>query len=166
MPDPKLGWVMLTESGGHAGNDLQHAAIRRWVAPHDGFVQIGGNLSHNAEQGDGIRGRVISSQSGELGHWVVHNGEVKTEFERVAVHRGDTIDFLTDCYKTVEHDSFTWKATITFVAEGAPKAITPSELWDTEKDFAQSLRLQQKPLTDWEKYAQVLLLADELVFVD
>jgi len=161
MPDPKLGWVMLTEAGGHAGNDLQHAAIRRWVAPRDGFIRISGSLNHNAEQGDGIRGRVISSQAGELDHWVVHNGEVKTEFERVAVHRGDTIDFLADCYKTVEYDSFTWKATITFVAEGIP-----SEIWDTEKDFAPSLRLQQKPLTDWEKYAQVLLLADELVFVD
>ena len=34
-PDGKLGWVQLTAAGGHPGNDLAHAAIRRWTAPRD-----------------------------------------------------------------------------------------------------------------------------------
>jgi hypothetical protein len=32
---PKLGWVMLTRSGGHAGNDQATAVVRRWTAPRD-----------------------------------------------------------------------------------------------------------------------------------
>ncbi|MBX3439711.1 MAG: PSD1 domain-containing protein, partial [Planctomycetaceae bacterium] len=32
-PDAELGWVQLTASGGHPGNDRQHASIRRWTAP-------------------------------------------------------------------------------------------------------------------------------------
>jgi hypothetical protein len=31
-PDQKLGWVQLTATGGHPGNDRQHAAIRRWTS--------------------------------------------------------------------------------------------------------------------------------------
>ena len=34
-PDSKLGWVQLTATGGHPGNDLAHAAIRRWTAPRE-----------------------------------------------------------------------------------------------------------------------------------
>jgi hypothetical protein len=45
-PDGKLGWVQLTPDGGHAGNDLQHAAIRRWVAPKGGAVIIAGTVGH------------------------------------------------------------------------------------------------------------------------
>jgi len=40
LPDAKLGWVLLNAEGGHVGNDLQHAAIRRWKAPTDGQVKV------------------------------------------------------------------------------------------------------------------------------
>src|SRR2546430_17468027 len=29
----QIGWVLLNATGGHPGNDPQHAAIRRWTAP-------------------------------------------------------------------------------------------------------------------------------------
>ncbi len=166
LPDAKIGWVMLNESGGHAGNDLQHAAIRRWAAPHAGLVSITGSLSHAVYQGDGVRGRIVSSQLGELGHWLVHNSKAETRIKRVAVQRGDTIDFVTDCFKTVEHDSFTWNVTVTFSGDDLNSGVPRPEAWDTKGDFAASARLQHQPLTVWEKYAQVLLLANELVFVD
>ena len=35
-PDAALGWVQFTATGGHAGIDLMHAAVRRWTAPRDG----------------------------------------------------------------------------------------------------------------------------------
>jgi hypothetical protein len=165
LPDPLLGWVLVNDSGGHTGNDVQHAAIRRWTAPRDGFVSIKGTLSHAVYQGDGVRGRIASSQAGELGQWHVHNDKAETNVERVAVRRGDTIDFVTDCFGTVSHDSFDWATVIRLVVEDGKKADPPAE-WDAKKDFAESARAQHKPLTDWEKYAQVLLLANELVFVD
>jgi len=73
---------------------------------------------------------------------------------------------VTDCFKTVEHDSFTWNVTITFSGEDLNSVVARLEAWDTKGDFAASARLQHQPLTVWEKYAQVLLLANELVFVD
>ena len=33
LPDPHLGWVHLTATGGHPGSDAKHCAIRRWVSP-------------------------------------------------------------------------------------------------------------------------------------
>ena len=166
LPDPRLGWVMLTEAGGHAGNDLKHAAIRRWIAPHDALITISGTLSHTAPQGDGVRGRIVAGQSGELGQWTVHNDKTETKVENVAVKKGETIDFVTDCYQTVDYDGFTWNATLKVsVAESRSGGGKP-ESWDTKRDFTDSARLQQKPLNSWEKYVQVLLFANELAFVD
>jgi len=33
LPDARLGWCLITAQGGHAGNDLEHAVVRRVPAP-------------------------------------------------------------------------------------------------------------------------------------
>src|SRR5690606_19861986 len=63
-PDPKLGWVLLNAVGGHTGNNPEFAAIRRWTAPASGQARITGTLQHASENGDGVRGRVVSSRTG------------------------------------------------------------------------------------------------------
>src|SRR5690606_18128444 len=65
-PDASLGWVQLTADGGHAGNDPQHAAIRRWTAPRSGRVNIRSEASHDVASGDGIRCTIVSSRHGVL----------------------------------------------------------------------------------------------------
>ena len=166
LPDATLGWVMLNENGGHPGNDFQHAAIRRWIAPREGDVKIRGSLSHGVYQGDGVRGRIVSSGLGELGQWIVHNSKAETDVAGFVVKAGDTIDFVTDNFKTTDHDSFAWNAVLTFTPNTVKFAPRTPQTFDTKNDFLPSARLQHKPLSDWEKYAQVLLLANELAFVD
>ena len=77
--------------------DQQHAAIRRWVAPMDGAVRIAGTPDHPSSSGDGVRGRIVSSRSGELATWNVHHTQAETVIENVEVKKGDTIDFVVDC---------------------------------------------------------------------
>jgi mono/diheme cytochrome c family protein len=112
LPDAGLGWVMLHAAGGHAGNDVQHAAIRRWTAPRDGFVTISGTLHHPSEHGDGVRGRVVASRAGMLAEWLVKTRETATGAPRVGVQAGDTIDLVVDCFGDVNCDSFTWNAQV------------------------------------------------------
>ncbi len=166
LPDPKLGWVMLTANGGHAGNDLQHAAIRRWIAPGDGNIAIDGNLSHDSEQGDGVRGRIVSSQLGELGHWLVYHGQEKTKLMNVAVKRGETIDFVTDCRANENSDTFAWSPVIKYVNELDKTASGQPTEWNAQTDFTNTIPPLAESLNVWQKYAQVLLLANELIYVD
>jgi hypothetical protein len=165
LPDPKLSWVMLNDSGGHPGNDQQHAAIRRWIAPRDGTIAISGTLAHPEERGDGVRGRIVSSQLGLLGQWLVHNKKEDTKLERVSVHRGDTIDFVTDCFGNDSFDSFTWSPTIRFLADGKTAPGERME-WSASNDFMDAARALHPGLDAWQKYAQALLMSNELVFVD
>lgn len=117
-PDPTIGWVLLNASGGHTGTNPDHAAIRRWTSPQAGTLQITGRLHHPSENGDGVRGRIVGSESGLLGEWIVKHGEAATTVEGIALIAGETIDFITDCYGDVNSDSFNWTVELTLTGDG------------------------------------------------
>jgi len=167
LPDEKVGWVMLNPTGGHPGNDRQHTAIRRWTAPRDGTITIDGILKHESENGDGVRGCIVSSRLGVVGDWTVHHDKETTAAEKVEVKRGDTIDFVVDCRGGPDSDSFSWapKIQLTFTHTDPDAYAALAKTWDAKEDFS-GPKEATKPLNAWEKVAQVLLLSNELMFVD
>jgi len=166
LPDRELGWVLLNAEGGHPGNDAAHAAIRRWVAPRDGAASIAAVLEHSSDKGDGVRGRIVSSRTGTVGEWIAFNQKSQTPIERLEVRRGDTIDFVTDCRGSVGFDSFNWAPTIKYVFDSTKAPADQPKEWSAKTDFSGPTREKPPSLGAWEKYAQVILLANELVFVD
>jgi mono/diheme cytochrome c family protein len=164
LPDPQLGWVLLNADGGHPGNDQQHAAIRRWIAPRDGAITVSGALHHSEDKGDGVRGRIISSAGGVAGEWTAFHDKIPTPVDQLQVKRGDIIDFITDCRDSVSYDSFTWSPHIKYIAGSATR--DERSAWDAKADFAGPPKEKPKSLDPWQKYAQVLLLANETMFVD
>ncbi|MCI0747079.1 MAG: PSD1 and planctomycete cytochrome C domain-containing protein [Verrucomicrobia subdivision 3 bacterium] len=166
LPDPQLGWVLLTADGGHPGNDLQHAAIRRWTAPRDGIISIVGELHHPEDKGDGVRARIVSSRSGVAGEWTAFHRKTETRVDRLEVKRGDAIDFITDCRETVTNDSFNWSPQIDYLSSGQSPVAGEASTWNAKVDFAGPPKEKPKSLDPWQKFAQVLLLANETIFVD
>jgi hypothetical protein len=156
VPDPTGDYLTLSDSGGHVGRDQDHAAIRRWVAPRDAVVTIEATLGHFVDQGDGVRGRIISSRTGLLGSWVAKNAKVPTRVERVEVKQGETIDFVADCRETHDHDGFQWSPAIKIAGMRGME-------WNARSEFHGP---DPPPLAPWEEYAQVLLLTNEFAFVD
>jgi len=113
MPDSKIGWVSLTSTGGHCGENPEFAAIRRWTASAPGQVRVSaGTLAHGSDKGDGVRGRLVSSRHGLVGDWTVHNQQVETTTPTITIEPGDTLDFITDCRGDVGYDSFRWEVTL------------------------------------------------------
>jgi hypothetical protein len=161
MPDPTFGRLSVTATGGHPGRTPQLGSIRRWTASASGTVRIEGTLAHANAAGDGVRGRIVSSERGKLGEWSVHNQKAATKLESFAVEVGETIDFVVDAVTNSNSDGYTWAPIVVFTGEGE----TPSHTWDAKKDFDAPARIIQ-PLTRWEELAQVLLLSNELAFVD
>jgi hypothetical protein len=131
LPDPTVGWAILHAAGGHAGNDQQHAVIRRWTAPRSGVLAIGGKLKHSSENGDGVRGRIVSSRQGLLVELPVKACEVETNVARLEVEAGEMIDFMTDCLGEVTSDSFEWNPQLKL----ADAANSPLDTWDSAADF-------------------------------
>ena len=153
----RIGNVSLTAAGGTPGNGIFNGAIRRWTARRDGFIAIDGTFSSTAKEPDAaVRGWIVSSGTGLLGTFSPQKAQVATRLPRVLVRRGDTIDFVV-----AGKGSFAWAPSVRFL-EGA-KAGEVSE-WKADQDFSGSVAPKQ--LEAWEKFAQVLLETNELIFVN
>lgn len=159
LPDEKLGWLTLNAGGGHPGQGLDNVIIRRWTAPRDATISISGEIEHPAEPGNGVRAHIISSREGTLGFWPVYDSKMELKIPRVEVKRGDTIDFAVDSNGDLNSDSFNWAPVITALSGSDEDGNS----WDARKQFAGP---DPEPLGPLEKFAQVLLMSNELAFVD
>ncbi len=157
-PDQTLGWVQLTATGGHPGNDRAHAAIRRWTAPRDLTVRIESALKHQPTEGDGVRAFIIGSNQGILHCESVHHREIDLNTESLTLAKGDFVDFVVDIGDVLNNDQFLWKATIR-----ATDSQTDSTIWDTVNDFSEE---PVPKLDGWAQLAQVLFCTNEFMFVD
>ena len=156
-PDSKLGWVQLTAEGGHPGNDREHAAIRRWTAPHDGEFKLDTKLFHQPAAGDGIRTFIVSSKQGLLASKPIHHTTADYGVESVTVKKGETIDFVVDIGDVLNSDQYLWSVNVQEVASETKL------VWDSIADFKKD---DVKQLTPWEQLAHVLICTNEFLFVD
>jgi cytochrome c553 len=168
LPDPQIGWAMLSAGGGHPGKGNEHATVRRWVAPADGTVRIEGVLKHPSAQGDGVRAIAVHSRGGALGRWQAFHSEAATTVDSVAVRRGDTIDFAVTCGANESFDSFAWAPLVSLTPSVATAKNAPAgvRIFRAERDFSGPPETTLVPLSRWERYAQALLMTNEFFFVD
>jgi hypothetical protein len=156
LPARQSGKAVLRATGGEPGEQVNQAVIRRWVSPVSGKLSIEGTLRHAQPAipyGDGVRGRIVSSRDGELASWFVNGSSAETRLNGIAVQKDDTIDFLVEARRDPENDAFTW----------APVIRYEKQTWNAKDDFGGP---PPRPLTVWERYAQVLLETNEFAFID
>ena len=171
FPEPKSGRASLTPTGGHPGDDLGSAVVRRWTAPRTLDVTIEGTLTHIlGDQGrrfnhsNGVRGWLISSERGMLASWVVRGFEAETGIKALDVVKGEHLDFVVDSLGDYEADSFRWSPSIEEVlASEQREAGMEPQSWSAEEGFPQR---HEEPLTATERYAQVLMMTNEFAFRD
>lgn len=173
-PDSKLGWISLNSRGGHPGNDINHAAVIRWVAPEDLTVSVSGTLKHEKQKGNGIRARILVSGKKVSGPWSVHQNHVLTKLDDLEVKKGEAIDFVVDINDHLGFDSFAWAPVIQKVS-GTRKVTANSGLtkeqegdaiqdaWGYQKDFRATNRIY---VTNWMNIVQALLISNEFQFID
>ena len=163
LPDATAGFANLTAQGGEPGGP-GFAVVRRWVAPADGTARITGTVGHNVarEHSDGIRARVLSSRSGQLGVWPVAKTTAEVNLKGIEVNAGDTIDFVVDCGNTAFGDEFTWAPTVSLACRD-----TGGNKSEIVSASAKEFRGPPAPmLLPWEQLALVLLQSNEFVFID
>lgn len=162
-PGGGLGWLQLTAEGGHPGNDLAHAVVRRWTAPRDGRYAIESLAIHEVEAGDGIRCHIVASRGGFLKSISLHKAQEPLSIESIDLQAGDTLDFIVDIHGNLNSDQFLWAPVIKALPSDAPTSQEPSTTWDARTDFAGPPVLR---LSRWEQLTQVLLMSNEFLFVD
>ncbi len=165
--DRAYGMLSLTAQGGHPGPSIKTAAIRRWTSPADGNVELDGSIGHTDKRGDGVVGLIVSSRLGEIGRYMVANKQMPTKITRIPVSKGDTIDFVVLCMRDPNFDTFTWSPVLKLHSSASSAAgVDGKREWNARMDFSGPSATEQRPMDVWERYAQVLLLTNELTFVN
>ena len=162
-PDAKLGWLQLSPIGGHPGNNLKHAIVRRWTATLNGNYAIHSKISHEPEMGDGIRAFVSHGTRGLLRSATLHHSADQIDVNSIAMMKGDTLDFIVDIRDGLNSDQFLWSPKISLADSTGTGSDTVNQVSDAETDFA---RDSNSHLDRWQQLAQVLMLANEFMFVD
>jgi hypothetical protein len=88
---------------------------------------------------------------------------VETNME-LEVQGAESLDFVVDCITNGNSDGYTWAPNLTFTP-GPDSGEMAVRTWNAKKDFETATK-PIPPLTRWEELAQVLLLSNELAFVD
>lgn len=161
MPgDPRTSLALLNNKGGLIYEGKSNALIRRWVAPFDGRVKIGGVLEQTFENGcrkcEGVQAHVVSNRSGRAGNWTARPEQTVTNVAELMVQRSDKLDFIAEVSKGSPGNGFKWAVTI-------QRLDGKGETWDSLRDFRAPWIA---PLTAWERYAQTLLAATEFLVLD
>lgn len=154
-PDSTLGWAQLTAEGGHAGNDRDHAAVRRWTAPRDGRYRVRSELIHESTPGDGIRGFLVVQGRGVVASATLHNQKARLDGDDFALKAGETIDFAVDIRDNLTNDEFRWPAAV--------EDVGIQEAWNSSTDFRGPAEIR---LTPWEQLAQALMMSNEFTYVE
>jgi len=161
-------FAILGKDGGHPAATSQYVVVRRYTAQGDGVISIEGDLRHAERRGDGVLGVIYSSAKGVLGQWSVHNRTQAAGIPRLPVSKGDTIDFIVHCGRVPGADNFTWAPTIRMTSITNPGQLgdrAANPMWSASNDFSGPRKaVDARPMVAWEKFAQVLLLTNELTF--
>lgn len=150
--------VAINETGGIFANRTKRALVRRWTAPKAGEVSISGKLSRRGKVTGGILATIISSQQGQLAKWNLKSMAQPANL-KISVEPGETIDFIVSPNSAVALASFQW----------APNLTMGDKTWNTARDFTAAARQagpEGKPLTTWERFAQVLLFGNEMIYLN
>lgn len=140
------------DPGGHSFPN-----IRRWTSPVEGEILVEQELKHMADVGDGVKFLVKLNGQQLLDDHHVYSNDKKVQF-RVRVRTGDTLDFITECYKTHHTDHYERRIKISEQIEGGRK-------WNSETDFEKP---QKSKITYDNKLAivQALFGSNEFNYLD
>ncbi len=164
LPDKKndLGWLRLTATGGHAGS-RKYCTVCRWTSPDDGVVSVTGTLKHSPHQGDGIQA-TLYGPVGKVKHWKAHQNKTETNVKNILVKKGEQLNFVVDFNSQNGWDSYRWSPVI-ILKTSKKKNRQRFSSKDSFPKTTQKKKTLQK-YGAWERYAQVLLMSNEFLFIE
>ena len=167
-PDATFGWAQLTSEGGHPGNDLSQAVVRRWTAPERMSISIDSLAKHQPDIADGVRFHIFHNEDKSLASVQLKANESRLDLNDLVVEKGDRIDFVVDIVSELNTDQFLWSPVISQVTtteNPVPEDLSPKlkKIWDSKSDFRGP---EEYKLSPWEQYVQVLMCTNEFLFVD
>ncbi|MEJ8305107.1 right-handed parallel beta-helix repeat-containing protein [Saccharibacillus sacchari] len=115
------GFPWVAASSQHPGDAAD--AVRKWVAPGPGTIEISGIVKKSGNKGDGIVASITKDSTVLWSSLIkTKTGEKPQNVEAIPVQAGTAIYFTVNKNGTTEDDETLWNPSISFVAG----AVTPT----------------------------------------
>jgi hypothetical protein len=189
-------WVAPTDTTVTISGTLEHKLDDEADAIYKERIGKDQQKWYDENAWDGVTGIIVWSRDvnragqrigKELWRSDVRRGRKGASYGDVNVKRGDTIDFIVTSrsymkpqvrqsianlfkLENPQQDQFTWNPKVSIKKEKADAMEKKAgsllvTSWTAAEEF-QGTTYKPKPLNPWEKYVQVLLLSNELAYVD
>ena len=109
---------------------------------------------------------MLSSRHGVLTSGAMHRNQKRVDIEKIKVQTGDTLDFVVDIKVTLNSDQFLWSPELRLLKAAATATSNANVVWSAKQDFPKGVAMLAATLNRWEQLTHVLLMSNELMFVD
>jgi hypothetical protein len=158
--------LTVTKTGGSLSQNPALASVRQWVSPRNGSFSVSGTVStkgggaNKEKKSDNVT-LFINKNGVNQSKIVVGDAEspIKLALDLTV---GDKIEFVTT-HDSVSARDYTLSIQISEVRD--VNSLTPVN-WDSKADYRGPIRKSDRELNSWERYAHILILGNEMVFVN
>jgi hypothetical protein len=95
--------------------DGTNAAVRKWVAPHDGRIRVEGEVALETAAGDGVRVEILKNVAAVWPSQLVTHGKAESHDMTISVTKGDSIRFVVKRSGDKPAGKAIWDPVITYV---------------------------------------------------
>jgi len=154
--------MTITRGGGTLPPNQNFFLDRQWNSPRKGSFEIKGTFSSKSIKGQSDTVLHVYKNSKPLKSFNVIDGkEISIELT-IDLEVGDKLDFLTSNISKTNKD-FTLNIKINELKD--ENSLTPIT-WNSNTDFKAPISKNDKELNSWERYAHVLMMSNEMIFIN
>jgi hypothetical protein len=160
---PALKGLEINAAGGKIPG-LSVYPIRQWKSPRAGEFSITMQSSFKALPNEKLNCSIIVYKNDSIFRFVNITNYASQKIEIPSINSGvnDKLEFAVAGYKKRDLD---YLLTITITEKRDENSLSPI-VWTSSSDFRGPIRKIDRELDAWERYAHILLMSNEMVFIN
>lgn len=153
--------VTVTRNGGTLSKNPSIKSVRQWISPRNGSFTVSGSVGAKGRVGESSQ--LLVYKNGVFQNKVSINPTTEVPFNfNVTLAVNDKLEFVMSNETNINKD-YTLAVKVSEVKDA--DSLTPVT-WDSKLDFKGPLKKSDRELNSWERYTHILILSNEMVFVN
>ena len=153
--------VVINRTGGSLSKNTNIKPSRQWISPRSGTFTVSGSVGVAGKPGDVTK--LFVYKNGVIQTQVVLNKPAEVPFNLdLTINVNDKLEFVM-ANETNFNKDYTLVIKVSEIKD--VNSITPVT-WDSKLDFKGPLKKSDRELNSWERYTHILILSNEMVFVN
>lgn len=150
----------ITKNGGTLSKNSSIKTVRQWISPRSGTFSVSGNIGYKGKSGESIQLSVY--KNGTLQSKFV-SSQLDTPFNfNYTLNLNDKLEFMVSGESNFNKD---YTLAIKILEVKDVNSLTPVA-WDSKLDFKGPIKKSDRELNSWERYTHILILSNEMVFIN